>query len=175
MIVADSLAILHRELGIPPGYARSRGLPFQAEASPGELVVVARNDRGQPILLTTATAMAWERMRAAAALDQIALVLFSGFRSVTRQAEIVRAKLAAGQALADILGVNAAPGYSEHHTGRALDLGTPGQPPLVESFADTAAYVWLTSHAGDFGFTLSYPKQNPWGIAFEPWHWLYRG
>ena len=26
-----------------------------------------------------------------------------------------------------------------------------------------------------FGFTLSYPRDNPAGFAFEPWHWAMNG
>jgi len=101
------------------------------------------------------------------------LLPLSGFRSVARQEEIIREKLSAGQPLADILRLVAAPGYSEHHTGRALDLGAPDEPPLEEGFAETAAFTWLVAHAGDYGFRLSYPRGNPHGIAYEPWHWCW--
>jgi D-alanyl-D-alanine carboxypeptidase len=113
-------------------------------------------------------------MRAAAERDGIALIPVSGFRSVARQTLIIRRKLAAGQRIDAILKLVAAPGYSEHHTGRALDIGTPGQPLLEESFAGTPAFKWLRRHASRFHFTLSYPRRNPHGIAYEPWHWCYR-
>jgi len=73
----------------------------------------------------------------------------------------------------EILTVNAAPGYSEHHSGYALDIGTPGEPPAEESFESTAAFAWLGEHAGRFGFQLSYPRDNPHGIVYEPWHWCW--
>jgi D-alanyl-D-alanine carboxypeptidase len=97
----------------------------------------------------------------------------SGFRSVVRQTEIIRAKLAAGRSIADILSINAAPGFSEHHTGRALDIGTPHSPDFEECFAETPAFAWLIQHAGAFDFTLSYPRNNQHGIAYEPWHWCW--
>ncbi len=114
-------------------------------------------------------------MGAAAARDGIALLPLSGFRSMARQEEIIRDKLSAGQSLADILRLVAAPGYSEHHTGCALDIGAPDEPPLEEGFAQTAAFAWLTRRAGEFGFKLSYPRNNPHGIAYEPWHWCWHG
>ena len=77
----------------------------------------------------------------------------------------------AGQAIEEILKVNAAPGYSEHHTGRAVDIATPGSRPLTEEFEDTDAFRWLESRAIEFGFSMTYPRDNPWGIAYEPWHW----
>lgn len=172
MDYAARIAELNRELGLPADYAARRGLSLQPEAT--TLVVAGRTDDGREIQLDPAAATAWEQLRAAAAAEGIALILVSGFRSVDRQAEIIRRKRAAGQSAEQILRVNAAPGYSEHHTGCALDLGTPGEPPLEESFAATPAYRWLERHAAGFGFTLSYPRDNPHGIVYEPWHWRWQ-
>src|SRR5260221_13503377 len=96
-------------------------------------------------------------MSAAALGDGIILRIVSAFRSVDRQAEIVRAKLARGLPLDDILCVSAPPGYSEHHSGCALDLTTDGVAPLEPEFEKTAAFQWLSKNAGKFGFILSYP------------------
>lgn len=158
-----------RRLGIPADYARTRGLPRQREAA--RLVRIGRNPDGRLLRLTPRAAAAWRRMQAAARADGIELIPVSAFRSVARQATIIRRQLAAGQPLPAILRYIAAPGFSEHHTGRALDLGTPGQLALVEDFARTAAYRWLRRRAGEFGFTLSYPRGNRHGFGYEPWHW----
>ena len=56
-----------------------------------------------------------------------------------------------------------APGYSEHHAGTAMDIGTPDQPPAEESFEATPAFAWLHRRGGDFGFALSYPRGNRHG------------
>ena len=69
----------------------------------------------------------------------------------------------------------AAPGLSEHHSGRALDVGSPEHIELDADFARTAAYAWLRRRAGEFGFTESYPEGGDSGIGYEPWHWFYRG
>jgi D-alanyl-D-alanine carboxypeptidase len=95
----------------------------------------------------------------------------SGFRSFDYQAELIRKKLASAQLIDDILKVNAAPGYSQHHTGEAVDIATPGSRPLTEEFEDSAAFGWLTEHGGEFGFSMTYPRGNPWGFVYEPWHW----
>jgi D-alanyl-D-alanine carboxypeptidase len=160
------------ELGIPADYAARRGLLPQAEAT--DLIRIGETADGRELLLTPAAATAWEQMQRAAATDGIALQVVSAFRSIARQAEIIRAKLARGKTIDAILAVNAAPGYSEHHTGRALDLTTPGCTPLTEEFAETDTFRWLTAQAARFGFRLSFPRGNPHGIAFEPWHWCYR-
>ena len=77
----------------------------------------------------------------------------------------------AGQSVSDILNVNAAPGFSEHHTGRAIDLAEPGAEPLTEDFESSAAFVWLEKNAANFGFSMSYPRENRQGFIYEPWHW----
>jgi zinc D-Ala-D-Ala carboxypeptidase len=158
-------------LGIPPDYAARRGLKIQAE--PTELVPIGESLEGREIRLTPAAARAWATMKEEAFEAGVTLVPISGFRSVERQTEIIRAKLAAGQPIDEILKTVAAPGYSEHHTGRAVDIGAPGEPPLTELFAETPAFSWLEAHAPDYGFTLSFARDNPHGIAYEPWHWCY--
>jgi len=159
------------ELGIPADYAARRGLMPQPEAT--ELIRIGKTGDGRELLLTPSAATAWEQMYETAATGGIALQVVSAFRGILRQAEIIRSKLARGEAIDAILAVNAAPGYSEHHTGRALDLNTPGCVPLAGQFAETAAFRWLTGHAARFGFRLSFPRGNPHGFAFEPWHWCW--
>ena len=101
--------------------------------------------------------------------------VYEAHRSHAYQLGIFRRKLARGQRLEDILAVNAAPGYSEHHGGRALDIGTPGEPPAEESFEATPEFDWLTAKAARFGFSMSYPRGNPHGIVYEPWHGYHLG
>jgi D-alanyl-D-alanine carboxypeptidase len=161
------------ELGIPADYGKRRGLPFQAEAK--DLVSIGASPEGRDIQLEPASAQAWARMTEAAAAQGITLAAYSGFRSIARQAEIIRRKLSAGENIDVILRVVAAPGYSEHHTGRAVDIGVPGAEPLTEDFAGTPEFRWLEKNAGTFGFHMSFPRGNPFGIAYEPWHWCHVG
>ena len=160
---------LHEELGIPADYAAAGGPPSFDEAQ--ELIEVGPNLVGRMQRLTPEAARQWRAMVAAADQVGIQLLIVSGFRGVEYQAGLIRKKLEAGQAIEEILRVNAAPGFSEHHTGRAVDIATPGSRPLTEEFEDTDAFRWLTSRAIEFGFSLTYPRDNPWGIAYEPWHW----
>ncbi len=159
-------------LGIPSDYGARRGLPLQVEAT--ELSSIGFSPLGREIQLAPAAAEAWNEMQACARNSSIELMAVSGFRSIRRQVEIIRSKLTAGEPIEAILRTLAAPGYSEHHTGRAIDIGAPDEPPLTEAFAATPAFRWLDANAGRFGFTLSYPRDNPHGISFEPWHWCLR-
>jgi D-alanyl-D-alanine carboxypeptidase len=157
---------------IPEDYGAARGLKRQPEAA--ELVSIATHAQGREVRLAPAAAAAWRRMRSAAESAGVLLLPVSGFRSVSRQDEIIREKLAAGQPLEAILRVMAAPGYSEHHTGNAIDIAEPGQPPLEESFERTAAFRWLDANAPSYGFHLSYPRGNIHGFVYEPWHWCFK-
>ena len=103
------------------------------------------------------------------------LLLVSGYRSIRHQADLIRRKLAAGQSIDAILEVNAAPGFSEHHTGRAIDVATPGTRPLTVEFERSAAFAWLDAHAGEFGFRMPYTRDNRFGFQYEPWHWSQLG
>lgn len=137
-------------------------------------LALAGFDRWQrPLWLRADAARAWQRMQAAAAAEGIALDAISGYRSHDYQLGIFERKRARGLAIEEILAVNAAPGFSEHHSGRALDIGTPGEPPAEEAFEGTQAFAWLQAHAGLHGFAMSYPRGNPHGIVHEPWHWAY--
>ena len=160
------------ELGVPRELCAGRALPVQEEAS--ELELVETGENGREYLLIPAAAAAWRALRAAAEADGVALKIVSAFRSVDRQAEIVREKLGRGLTLEAIFAASAPPGYSEHHTGRAVDVGTPGARSLEEDFEDTPAFRWLTMNAGRFGFALSFPRDNAEGYVYEPWHWCYR-
>ena len=160
---------LHAELGIPENYGRDTGLAVFGE--PSELVEVGPNLVGRMQRLRPDAARQWQAMAGAADKVGIQLLIVSGFRSVEYQAALIRSKIEAGQIIADILRINAAPGHSEHHTGQAVDIATPGSRPLTEEFETTDAFRWLESRAVEFDFSMTYPRENPWGIAFEPWHW----
>ena len=125
--------------------------------------------------LVPEAARQWQAMVAEADRIGIQLLIVSGYRGFEYQAGLIRKKIEAGQAIEDILRVNTAPGYSEHHTGRAVDIATPGSRPLTEEFEDSRAFRWLGENAARFGFSMSYPRDNPWGIIYEPWHWAWWG
>ncbi len=150
-------------------YAAATGLALVAE--PSTLVFAGRDRYSRPLWLRAEAAHAWRRMHSAARVNGVWLEAISGYRSHDYQLGIFRRKLARGQSIDDILKVNAAPGFSEHHSGEAMDVGTPGEPAAEESFEATAAFGWLAQHAGAFGFHMSYPRGNEHGIDYEPWHW----
>jgi len=165
---APRIDALHRQLGIPADYAERTGLPRQRE--PDTLVTVV-GAGGREQRLAPPAAARWARMEAAAERDGIRLMLVSGFRAIDYQAELILRKLERGLGIEEILAVNAAPGYSEHHSGLAVDLAVPDQEPLTEAFEATPAFAWLSANAHRWDFRMTYPRDNPHGIVHEPWHW----
>lgn len=160
-------------LGVPSDYGERHGLALVPE--PGLLSFAGFDRYHRPLWLDATPARAWRRMQSAARREGVVLEAISGYRSHEYQLGIFRRKLARGLGVDDILAVNAAPGFSEHHSGRALDISSPGEPAAEESFEHSAAFQWLQDHAGRFGFALSYPRDNPHGIVYEPWHWCHHG
>lgn len=158
--------------GISAEYPHLCQLPLQTEAC--ELKSIGNDVYGRPQEMLPEAADAWLDMKKNAGDRKIKLQAVSAFRSVEYQAGILQRKLDNGLNIKDILKVSAAPGYSEHHSGKALDITTPGYAILEEEFEHSPAFEWLCENACDFGFILSFPRDNRHGVAYEPWHWAWR-
>ncbi len=116
-------------------------------------------------------------MREEAKKDGIYLVFLSGFRSINLQKDIFYSlKSIRNQEAAERARVSAPPGYSEHSTGFAIDIGdgTQRETDFETEFENTEAFRWLMKHAAKFHFKLSFNKNNKY-IDYEPWHWRYEG
>lgn len=130
------------------------------------------------IKLRAPAAKAFQEMVAAANADGVVLVPLSGFRSISEQQQVyfdVKAERA--QSLQERALVSAPPGYSEHHTGYAIDVGDGNVPAtnLSPDFEGTPAFKWLSANATRFNFEMSFPKNNKQGVTYEPWHWRFVG
>ena len=116
-------------------------------------------------------------MRKEARKDGIYLVFLSGYRSINLQKEIFYSlKSFRNQEAAERARVSAPPGYSEHSTGFAIDIGdaTQRETDFETEFENTATFRWLKKNAAKFHFKLSFNKNNKY-IDYEPWHWRYEG
>ena len=117
------------------------------------------------------------KMREAAKKDGIYLVFLSGFRSIDLQNDIFYSlKSIRNQEAAERARVSAPPGYSEHSTGFAIDIGdaTHRETDFEADFENTDAFRWLIKNAAKYHFKLSFNKDNKY-IDYEPWHWRYEG
>ena len=110
--------------------------------------------------------------------DGIHTELDSGYRSIAEQREIM-------ERFTETYGADyaartvATPGYSEHHTGLALDLYFIVDGKTVYKNEDLVQYpeIWSKIHAklADYGFILRYldGKEHITGYGYEPWHIRY--
>lgn len=154
-------------------------LPY-AESPPTELMVVSSYTAGNEQRfeqMEEAAGLALLEMIDAARLDGIWLVPISGFRTYDRQHLLFESKTDQVGSPEQAAYTVAPPGYSEHHTGMAVDLadGLARALDLSLAFGETEAYHWLSRYADQFGFELSFPPDNSQGISYEPWHWRYVG
>jgi D-alanyl-D-alanine carboxypeptidase len=164
---------IHEDLGITTEHLQANRLLLCEEPPLHDLEIVAIDFEGKPFVLKSATAKAWREMAAVALADGITLQPFSGFRSYLHQKRLIERHLTNGRDLKDILTHIAIPGYSEHHSGRAIDIYSDNHSVLEEEFEKTPAFAWLIKNAGRFHFRLSYPRDNSFGIIYEPWHWYF--
>lgn len=121
--------------------------------------------------ITTETQNAFNKMKAAAKLDGINLVIKSGYRSYATQKSTYNYYVSYdGVAKADTY--SARPGHSEHQTGMAVDLNT-----INDTFHNTKEAKWLAANCYKYGFILRYPKgkTNETGYKYESWHFRYVG
>ncbi|TAD80020.1 MAG: D-alanyl-D-alanine carboxypeptidase family protein [Oscillatoriales cyanobacterium] len=149
-------------------------LPYK-EAPRSELRSISNN--GQ-MLLRKSAARAFREMQSAAWADGVNLAVLSAFRSVEQQQSVFfNVKAERNQAATKRAEVSAPPGYSEHHTGYAIDLGDAKVPSanLNQGFERTKAFRWLADNAARFNFELSFPEGNRQGVSYEPWHWRFVG
>ena len=109
--------------------------------------------------------------------DGIYLVLLSGYRSIKLQKQIFYSlKSIRNQIASERARVSAPPGYSEHSTGFAIDIGDAyeREADFEESFENTSAFKWLKNNAAKYHFRLSFDKDQT-NVDYEPWHWRYEG
>ena len=120
----------------------------------------------------------FKEMQFMAAQRGISLQLLSGFRSIDLQRDIfyenksIRNLTAVERSM-----VSAPPGYSEHSTGYAIDVGDGNYPDthFEVEFEQTPAFKWMKRFAPKYHFVLSFPPNNKQGVSYEPWHWRFEG
>jgi len=117
------------------------------------------------------------KMREDAKKEGINLVFLSGYRSISLQKDIFYSlKSIRNQIASERAKVSAPPGYSEHSTGFAIDIGDAykRETDFEVEFENTEAFRWLKENAAKYHFKLSF-NQNNKNVDYEPWHWRYEG
>jgi zinc D-Ala-D-Ala carboxypeptidase len=137
----------------------------------------AENENQRFEQLSLDAALVLMKLIYAARTERVWIVPVSGFRSVAQQEKLYKAQIQRRGSEASAAKVSAPPGYSEHHTGYAVDLADGNYPKqdISFKFAESEAFRWLKLHAREFGFELSFPENNSQGVSYEPWHWRFIG
>lgn len=129
---------------------------------------------GRTVCLVDEAAKKLVEMVKEAQKSDIEIVVSSGFRSYDAQAFLYDQG-----ATTDSEGNEniAKPGYSEHQLGTTVDLTSPevGNISASARFEQTESFAWLSDHADEYGFVMSYPKGASTGYIYEPWHFRYVG
>ncbi len=116
--------------------------------------------------------VAFKNMYEAAKKEGLGLVINSSYRSYQDQENICNT-------FKDLYGEGyvtkyvALPGFSEHQTGLAFDIGSTSS----KVFAESKEYEWMKENAYKYGFILRFTKSNAYitGFRSEPWHYRYVG
>ena len=120
----------------------------------------------------------FKEMQSKAAQRGISLKLLSGYRSIDLQRDIFyQNKSIRNQTAIERSRDSAPPGYSEHSTGYAIDVGDGNYPNthFEVEFEQTPAFKWMKRFASKYHFVLSFPPNNKQGVTYEPWHWRFEG
>ncbi|ALE07935.1 hypothetical protein AL755_16885 [Arthrobacter sp. ERGS1:01] len=128
-------------------------------------------------LMRREAAAAMSRFINAGAAAGVPITTVSGYRSYSTQYNLYYSYVASyGQAYADT--ISARPGFSEHQTGLAMDIGNPsGACGLQTCFANTSAGAYAAANAWRYGFIVRYTNGYTaiTGYSYEPWHLRYVG
>lgn len=138
--------------------------------APGDLTTVGN---GQQMRTEAATAL--QQMITDAKAQGLVIKPLSGYRSYTTQQAVYANEVRLyGQVKADT--ESAKPGYSEHQTGLAIDVGGGGCG-IEDCFGATDEGKWLAANAYKYGFIVRYTADNQsiTGYRAEPWHIRYIG
>lgn len=125
-------------------------------------------------LATPETKAAFEKMRDDMNTLGYKLHIVSSYRSVSYQKGLFNTFCSKdGEEEAEKYSARA--GFSEHCTGRALDLSN--NPSDLDVFADSEEGKWVYENAYKYGFILRYPKdyEDVTGYMYESWHFSYVG
>ena len=104
------------------------------------------------------------------------VIIYSAFRSLAKQQQIFDDRVAMYGSREEANKWAALPGFSEHHTGLAVDFAIYVDQ-VINTFKGEGAYAWITENAHKYGFFLRYKaeKTDITGTAYEPWHYRYVG
>ncbi|MBR2259945.1 MAG: M15 family metallopeptidase [Blautia sp.] len=164
----DYLVLVNKEHPLPDGWEE------------GIDIIEMTNSRGNVVEIESTAYEAFLELQYELTLEGVSIDLDNAYRSVSEQEWLVDTfteKYGEGYVEQYV----AVPGYSEHHTGLALDLYliVDGEEMYYNEELTEKPEVWEIVHnnLADYGFILRYPegKEEITGYSYEPWHIRYVG
>ena len=158
----DTLMIVNKHYKIENNY------------KPDNLVTVL-SEHGYPNKIRADVYEEFKKMYNAAKNDNVSIFIASPYRSYSDQNALYTYYVNTdGKQNADTY--SARPGFSEHHTGLAMDL-IPEYGLDLDTFENSDGFKWMQENAYKYGFILRYPKDKEYitGYIYEPWHYRYVG
>lgn len=142
---------------------------------PSDLVHVTSTYGGNGHYMTNESFEQYKKMYTDMKVLGLNLLIRSSYRSYSYQ-ETLYNNYVINDGVKNADTYSARPGYSEHQTGLAIDVGTPSTKVLGD-FLYTEEYKWMMQNAHNYGFILRYPENavNITGYMYEPWHFRYVG
>lgn len=164
----DYLVLVNRKHALPEGWEEAM-----------ETVTIT-NARGKEVTVERTAYAAFLQLKEALAQENVLIDIESAYLSVAEQQETVN-RLTEKNGESFVRQYVLKPGYSEYHTGLALNLSLIMNGKNVYKTKDMVLYpdTWAVIHAhlAEYGFILRYPyeKKDVTGFGYEAWHIRYVG
>lgn len=162
------LVLVNQNHEIPDNW-QDQVLIFEVENSCGEFIYVEEETYEQ-----------FKLMQEELLARGIQIEASNAFRSINEQ-EIMYNEFAAKYGEEYTKQYLARPGFSEHHTGLAIDIMIVKQGNILRDYeellADEEDFAEIRELLPQYGFILRYPegKEDHTGHSYEPWHLRYIG
>jgi len=139
-----------------------------------KLVTISSTYATKTLQATNDTVSAFEKLCSDASKENLTIRAVSAYRTYAYQENLYN-KYVAQDGKSDADKYSARPGFSEHHTGLAIDV--MGGTTVYTKFDTTSEYTWLSKNAHLYGFIIRYQKDKTdiTGYKYEPWHIRYVG
>lgn len=146
---------------------------LEKDFKPNNLVKISEEDASEEDMMANRTAyVAFKQMKKQAESEGYHLIINSAYRDYDDQKKIMETyKKLYGDGYVEKYVLK--PGFSEHQTGLAFDIGSTD----TKVFANSDEYTWITDNCYKFGFIYRFKKEyeDITGIRHEAWHYRYVG
>ncbi|MBQ7598000.1 MAG: M15 family metallopeptidase [Clostridia bacterium] len=178
----DYLVLVNKQSKLPDDWESVVVLEDAQNTLPEDIALNEDNDylATDVFKVETKALEAFRALQEDCAKDGITILLDSTYRSVARQQELW-AEFAEEYGEDYCKKYVAVPGYSEHHTGLAIDICVIKDGRIIndndEMIAERELFAKIHEKLADHGFILRYPegRDDSTGYSYEPWHFRYVG